>query len=333
MLNTEGFFTITDGDLRNYTSDATIASMTMNMEFEDPEGNGNGSFQFSLADMTQTTTGTLGDVNVAMSASEMVQGGFRQEGTLTHGPASYTIAADGPDGAFQMVASAASGTLFGTFNESGLSYGGTNQSSAISISGDMIPLPSVNLKMAESGGTLKMPLVPGEDPQNFGLGINLTGLEIDDMIWGLFDPTGQLPRDPATLIIDIAGKGILTEDYTSPEFAENPNAAPPGTLEEVSVNNLLLTLAGAELTGDGAFTFDNSIGIPIPSGVANLKLVGGNGLLDTLVAMGLVPEEQAMGARMMLGLFARPGDGADTLISTIEMKEDGSILANGQRIR
>jgi hypothetical protein len=40
-----------------------------------------------------------------------------------------------------------------------------------------------------------------------------------------------------------------------------------------------------------------------------------------------------MGARMMMGLFAQPGEGEDTLISTIEMKEDGSVLANGQRIK
>ena len=71
----------------------------------------------------------------------------------------------------------------------------------------------------------------------------------------------------------------------------------------------------------------------MPSGVMNMMLTGGNGLLDTLVGMGLVPEEQAMGARMMMGLFAQPGDGPDTLVSTIEMKEDGSVLANGQRIR
>ncbi len=40
-----------------------------------------------------------------------------------------------------------------------------------------------------------------------------------------------------------------------------------------------------------------------------------------------------MGARMMMGLFAQPGDGPDTLVSTIEVKEDGSVLANGQRIK
>ena len=36
---------------------------------------------------------------------------------------------------------------------------------------------------------------------------------------------------------------------------------------------------------------------------------------------------------MMMGLFARPGDGEDTLVSTIEVQEDGAVLANGQRIR
>ena len=133
-------------------------------------------------------------------------------------------------------------------------------------------------------------------------------------------------------IIDIAGSGVLAEDVFDPEVMEEL-AAPPGQLNALKVNELKLTIAGAELTGDGEFAFNNQFGIPMPSGVANLMLVGGNGLLDTLVGMGLVPEEQAMGARMMMGLFARPGDGEDTLVSTIEVKEEGSILANGQRIQ
>ena len=57
----------------------------------------------------------------------------------------------------------------------------------------------------------------------------------------------------------------------------------------------------------------------------------------SLVAMAssvpVAPEEQAAGARMMMGLFAVPGDGEDTLTSTIEVKGDGQILANGQRIK
>ncbi|MGB5067092.1 MAG: DUF2125 domain-containing protein, partial [Albidovulum sp.] len=61
-------------------------------------------------------------------------------------------------------------------------------------------------------------------------------------------------------------------------------------------------------------------------------LIGGNGLIDKLVGMGLVPEDQAKGVRLMMGLFAvKTGD--DTLTSKIEFKEDGGVYANGQRIQ
>ena len=74
-------------------------------------------------------------------------------------------------------------------------------------------------------------------------------------------------------------------------------------------------------------------GMPKPTGAIDLKLVGGNGLLDKLVAMGFVPEAQAMQARLMLGLFAVPGEAPDTLTSRLEVNEQGHVLANGQRIQ
>ncbi len=334
MNGMAGFVTLGEGDVRTYESQSTIASMAMNMSFADPEGKeGQGTFKLSIADLAQSATGAIGNIEMDMSAAEMIMAGTRQTGTATYGAGSYDIAFEGPDGDFQMLTTAASGSLNATLDENGVSYGGTTNDVAMSISGSVIPFPTINLSMAESGGQFKMPLVPGEQVQDFALVMRLVGLEIDNTIWNMFDPAGQLPHDPATLIIDLAGKGVLTEDITDPEYAENMEAEAPGTLEEVKVNALQLSLAGAELTGDGAFTFDNSFGIPMPAGVANLMLVGGNGLLDKLVGMGFVPDEQAMGARMMMGLFARPGDGEDTLVSTIEVMEDGSVLANGQRIK
>ena len=68
-------------------------------------------------------------------------------------------------------------------------------------------------------------------------------------------------------------------------------------------------------------------------GGLDLQLVGGNGLLDKLVGMGLIPSEQATGARLMMGLFAVPGDAPDTLNSRIEVNPEGHVLANGQRLR
>jgi hypothetical protein len=71
--------------------------------------------------------------------------------------------------------------------------------------------------------------------------------------------------------------------------------------------------------------------MPKPVGAVDLSLTGGNRLIDTLVAMGVVPEDQAGFARMMLGLYAVPS-GEDALTSKIEFKEDGGIYANGQRV-
>ena len=39
-----------------------------------------------------------------------------------------------------------------------------------------------------------------------------------------------------------------------------------------------------------------------------------------------------MGVRMMLGLFAVP-EGNDGYVSKIEMREDGGLYANGQRLQ
>ena len=66
-----------------------------------------------------------------------------------------------------------------------------------------------------------------------------------------------------------------------------------GELHSLKINELLVSLVGAKLTGDGDFAFDNSNteefdGLPSPSGVANLQLVGANQLIDKLIGMGII---------------------------------------------
>jgi hypothetical protein len=153
----------------------------------------------------------------------------------------------------------------------------------------------------------------------------------------MLDPMAQLPRDPATLILDISGMARLLADILDPAVAEQPEAV-PAELHALDLNELQLTFGGAELTGEGGFTFDNGDlvtfdGFPKPLGQVKLKLTGGNGLLDRLIAMGVIPEEQATGFRMMAGLFANAGPGEDELNPTIEVREDGGLYANGQRLR
>ena len=319
------------GTIRDYEADFRIDQANAVIDGA-PEGEGTFNLAMEASDIAATYSGTAGPQDLMASFAQSIEAGNTTDGTAAHGPLTYTISGDGPDGTFDIAAAVASGSFDFSLGKDGLDYGTLARDMTLSVGGDIIPLPPLTFKMAESGVDFAMPVVPSEDEQNFGLRLNLTGLEIDQMLWGMFDPAGQISRDPATLIIDLDGAVVMEQDVFDPEFAEQMTGA-PGQINAVNVNQILLSLAGAELTGDGSFSFNNEGPVPMPSGVLNMMLVGGNGLLDTLVGMGLVPEEQAMGARMMMGFFARPGDGDDTLVSTIEVKEDGSVFANGQRIQ
>ncbi len=108
----------------------------------------------------------------------------------------------------------------------------------------------------------------------------------------------------------------------------------PVEVQDVSINDFTLEIAGARLNGSGAATLDNSKMPPEPVGEVNFDLKGGIGLLDKLMALGLVPQEQGQMVKMMSGMFTLPGgNGEDHLTSKIEMKEGGAILANGQQIK
>jgi len=48
--------------------------------------------------------------------------------------------------------------------------------------------------------------------------------------------------------------------------------------------------------------------------------------------MGLIPEEQVMGARMMMGMFAN-AVGDDQLVSRLEINDQNHVIVNGQRIQ
>ena len=109
-----------------------------------------------------------------------------------------------------------------------------------------------------------------------------------------------------------------------------------GELNALDITSVQAKIAGAELTGSGALTFDNTDlvtygGMPAPTGKVDLKLVGGNALLDKLVMMGLLTEDDANGARMMVSMFAN-SVAEDELTSTLEFKDKG-FFANGQQLQ
>ncbi|PTQ70177.1 DUF2125 domain-containing protein [Celeribacter persicus] len=209
----------------------------------------------------------------------------------------------------------------------------------ITVAGPQIPGGQVALSMAEYSGALFFPLAASEDDQPFSAKIGLKDLVLPEIAWMIADPTGQLSRDPANL--RLAFEGTLKSDVDLFDMnalmalEEEGAEEMPFEVKTLALPDIYLALAGATVAGNGAGHFldqEPAIpgGMPPFTGKLNLTLNGVTELIDKLSASGIMPQETAMSAQMMLGLFARPGTEPGELVSEIEMTEDGAIIANGQ---
>ncbi|SEN59545.1 hypothetical protein SAMN04488003_12230 [Loktanella fryxellensis] len=282
--------------------------------------------------------------------SAMFGGDYVADGTFSNGPSAYIIDVGGVSPVNGTVTTGP-GTLSYGIGPDGLRYA-TEATDLVAdlTSGDM-PFP-LRLTAASYGTSLTTPVGPTDAAVPFGLTLDLSELTVNDEVWAMLDPAASLPRDPATVQLDISGMARLDESMMDPA-AMTPDAgtadatdltavppmgpdAFPGEVESLTLNALTVDALGVSIDGTGDFTFDNADtttfpGFPAPTGQITLDLTGANGLIDTLIAMGLVPEDQAMMGRMMMGMFAT-SVGDDALQSVIEVR-DGQVLANGQRIR
>ncbi len=329
----------TVADLRTVDQTVGASGLTYDIFFEDPEGEGSFKMTGSMDGLSFAGQGTLPIEVDPEDFNAMLNDGFAFDGTFEATGGGYDMTFNGPDGGGTINSATEGGALRVAMGPGGLNYDVTQNGVNLNMLMTELPLP-MSFSAGQISTKILMPLQKSDDEQDFGFALGLTDFAMSDALWGLFDAAGQLPRDPATLVVDLSGKAKVLFDFLDPEQAAvlDQSDAAPGELNALTLNALELDAVGAKLTGSGDFTFDNSDlvtfdGLPRPKGAIDLSLVGGNGLLDKLVAMGLLPEDQAMGARMMMGLFAVPGEGEDTLKSKIEVNDEGHVLANGQRLR
>ena len=332
--------TMVIGAMRDYQQSARIGSLTYDVLIDNPDEPTTAKITGTSSNLDFNGTGTVPlGVSGASDIGSLIAAGFRSSGGLTAGRGTMAIDITDPENG-NVVANTASDSsqISVDMSTDGISYAGTREAIAVNLTAEALPFP-VLMEMATAGFNLTAPVSKSEEPQDFAFGLTLGDFTMSDMLWGVFDPTGQLPRDPATLELDLSGTVKMLIDFLSPEAGEQiATGDAPVEFETLTVNKLLLDAVGAELTGTGDVAFDNSDtttipGMPKPVGAVDLQLQGANTLIDKLVAMGILPEQQAMGARMMLGVFAVPGPGDDSLTSKIEFTEDGQVLANGQRIK
>lgn len=335
MDNLIGQSSMKIGDAREVEQNMSTSGVTYELRVVDTSENANVVMTGSVDGLHFEGGGTvpmgvdMEDPTALFDAGFAMDGSFRQDGSA------FQMTAVEDDQPINIEMTAGGSEVDVAFSGDGIEYVGDGSDIAINLAGGDIPFP-VAFTLEEMGYEFAMPLAASEDEQDFALGLTFGGLSVPEMLWNIFDPSAILPRDPATVSFTLDGKTRIFTDLMDPSIEDSEEF--PGELTALTLSDFVVEVAGAELTGEGDFTFDNSDlesfdGMPRPLGAAEFRLLGGNGLLDKLIQMGFVGEDDAMGARMMMGLFATPGPAEDELNSRIEVNEQGHVLANGQRIK
>lgn len=317
--------------------ESNLEAQTLSFSVQANNESGGLDMTGNLASLRMEQSGDFLGVAAMENMAQALRDGFAADGKFSYGAGSFSI--DAIENGVPTKVTATNETGFFNFGLNGqnMSYGAGGTGVNMAISGAQIPFPELKITYGEASFDILIPVAKTAAPTDFSFLTRIVDLSISDEIWGMFDPTAALPRDPATLIIDTKGTAILTNDLMDEKAMATLGDAPPGELHSLEITELRAKVGGADLSGTGSFTFDNSDlttfdGVPAPTGKIDLVLAGGNGLLDKLVAMGLIPQDQAMGARMMMAMFAKPGEGQDVLNSTLEFKDKG-FFANGQRLK
>lgn len=335
LNNLAGTFGTVTNELQELSYDFDIGSLDLLIDFVEPRGDGNVLVSGKIEAMESAS-----NMNVPLDFPDTEDPFVQGFGVLTNVAFDtanfiFDVDADGSTAVGSVAIGA--GTTASSMNRDEMETGFSLENVAIAMEGSDLPIP-VSINLANIGTGLNMPLSVTEAPTDFSMFAKLTELTVNDDIWNMGDPAGVLARDPITFDLDLSGKTKLFFDILDPaQEAAREMADNPAELHALSINNLLVSAAGAMVTGSGAFTFDNNDmtsfdGIPRPLGDATVEITGANGLIDNLVSMGLLPADQASMGRMMMGMFAR-SVGDDQLQTKVEVNAEGHLIVNGQRMQ
>jgi Uncharacterized protein conserved in bacteria (DUF2125) len=299
---------------------------------QSPDDRGRFDMALILGASESTFSGTF-PADIDWMMTETYPAGLAVELDSTYESMSMRVAFQDRSQNFDFATENAGGNIGFGLSERAIRYELGAQGVTFNLSSNEVPFPMA----AAADSTLmrfNVPLAREDQPSPFSAAIAYQGVTVDDGLWAMVDPGGQVPRGPATVIMDVSGTVQILVDLLTMDPDELARmSSPPGELRELTLNNLQVSFGGAELTGVGDLDFTPGQIIPVPVGSLELNLTGANGLIQTLSNAGLLPPEQAGMARGMLGMFAIPGSGPDSYTSSINFDANGGITANGVPLR
>ena len=296
------------------------------------------NFQYVMGQLKSNSVSNEPKISINENFELALSKGFSSTSNFNFDTSQLNLNATTPSGPLSLSLTTGPSSLTSALSQSGFFIQSDNEQSKFKLD---LPAFGSNFELdfQEFSTSLNMPLLAKSGEQQFGMRGNLSGLNLSDTIWNLFDANKLMPDDPASIKFAIEGSTILNDDLTGQAIIENQNLDP---LEFVQIlrfelKEFLFDALGITVEANGSFEFDNEDletfeGIPRPMGTASLKIKGSNAFIDRLENMQLLPSETIMGARMILALIMR-ATGDDILLSEFEIDEKGKVYANGQRLR
>ena len=336
--------TITSGTLLQVSQNITYGAVVMNGIFTGKDvntGNVESTFAMTMDSMKYSNTLAIPATGIdLMNLPAQLREGLSFQGTSeVQGQASQQHMTLNGEMATDQTTTVGSSVTSIDFSKDGITIDAHSIDYAIDYVMAELPFP-IQLAFSDAAIRMGMPLLKSDSEQGFVYALDFDGITMADELWGQFDPTAELPRAPATFMLDLSGKGRLFFDLLDIEAMRDmfDEGTKFGELTALTLNDMDITAIGARLTGKGMFSFDNSDldtfdGLPAPSGTATFHMAGLNSVMDALVKIGLIDNDEAFGARMGLGLFTVAGDKKDTLTSEIVVTPDGQVTANGVRLK
>ena len=333
----EGTYSDTPGTNRAFAVEVNASKLAYDVKTEDPNMQMKTASTSETADIslgasfTLPATLSLGALNGPEDFGKALQDGLAVTLSTKQGTSTGTI--DQQDQIFPYKANITAQGGEGTFKMDKDAVSVATQGAGLDVD---LTSPAVPVPIKVTSGPIVMnmlsPVQAIDAAADYGMTMKLSQLVLSDSVWGLFDPGSTLKREPFDLAVDVSGKTKI--DWIGIMAAGDTGAQPPVPApESLNITEIALKVAGAAANATGAFTFDNSMGMPMPLGSADVSVTGANALIDGLIGTGLITEDDAMGVRMMMGAFMTPGAEPDSLTSKIEAKEGFAIFVNGQQIQ
>ncbi|TKW66800.1 MAG: DUF2125 domain-containing protein [Paracoccus denitrificans] len=311
-------------------------SVALNIDFSHESGTA--LIDATIADLAFEGKGTVPPgTNMGPELSAAMKAGLNADGAITAGPTTINldVTTNEPDAGPQQVKANSTMESLGLdfmMADGRIGYSGTTGKSTTEVTVPDVPVP-LSYSADSAQFNIEVPVIAAAEPQPFKFVYGIDGMTLSDGIWGMFDPQSVLPRDPASIMVDMSGTARLDVDVLDTAAMEDPNVA-PGAVNSLKLNNVDISALGANVSATGDLTSPEGGDLSTPLGTINARLTGINPLFDKLVQAGLLPEDQAMSIRMMMAMFAKPdAQNADVMISDVEFRDGGSIFVNGQQVK